>query len=189
MTELQKHIAKWSNCRRCSLYKTKCHYVFYRGTCPCDVLFIGEAPGPTEDILGVPFIGEAGSILSSILKETFNLLAQWGIPEPRIGITNLICCYPTSDGQSFRVPTETEIHACSPRLSELIKIAKPSSFVLLGDTAQNLCYSLPEKADVLNLTHPSAILRNPDRELAIHAYKECVTNLLHFLHKRISVPL
>lgn len=39
------HRAKWNNCTACSLCERRRHVVLYRGDLPCDVLFIGEAPG------------------------------------------------------------------------------------------------------------------------------------------------
>ncbi|GAG23738.1 unnamed protein product, partial [marine sediment metagenome] len=52
--------AQWLGCTRCDLHKFRRQVVLGRGTIPAPYLFIGEAPGPTEDLRGVAFIGKAG---------------------------------------------------------------------------------------------------------------------------------
>jgi uracil-DNA glycosylase len=51
--------------------------VLARGTLPCDVLFIGEGPGVSEDVTGRPFVGPAGSLLDHIVNTA---LAPEGTP-------------------------------------------------------------------------------------------------------------
>jgi hypothetical protein len=61
--------SEWVGCRRCELCRSRQRVVFGRGSIPADVLLIGEAPGRTEDIRGVPFIGAAGELLDRALSE------------------------------------------------------------------------------------------------------------------------
>ena len=55
MTPLQTHIQKWSYCQECELCNGRKRSVLIKGTVPCDVLFLGEAPGLSEGSLGIPF--------------------------------------------------------------------------------------------------------------------------------------
>ena len=43
--------------------------VFGEGNIDCEVLFIGEAPGKTEDELKRPFVGRAGQLVNKLLTE------------------------------------------------------------------------------------------------------------------------
>ncbi len=67
-TKLDQHIADWESCTRCPLHTTRRWVVLGRGTLPCDVLFVGEAPGNSENDIGKPFIGQAGKILDSLIS-------------------------------------------------------------------------------------------------------------------------
>jgi uracil-DNA glycosylase family 4 len=42
---LKNHISAWRNCQRCTLRETRQRVVIARGTVPCDIVFLGEAPG------------------------------------------------------------------------------------------------------------------------------------------------
>lgn len=55
MTKFELHVQTWSECSACFLSERRQNVVLARGDIPCDVLFVGEAPGPSEDIIGAPF--------------------------------------------------------------------------------------------------------------------------------------
>jgi len=122
------------------------------------VLFVGEAPGRSEDELGEPFLGRAGKLLDTMLstlqeKYTFSY-----------GITNIVCCMPTErkDGkEQLRPPTDKEANACRPKLENIISICNPKLVVTLGKTAYtHLPESVQESAvPVCELQHPAYILR------------------------------
>jgi DNA polymerase len=63
-------IDRYRNCTACPLHETAHEKVFFRGCVPCEVLFIGEAPGNDEDLYGEPFIGRAGKTLDSLILES-----------------------------------------------------------------------------------------------------------------------
>jgi uracil-DNA glycosylase len=72
MTPLQLFRQKWSGgCGSCHCDKAT-NVVICKGTVPADVLFVGEAPGASEDILGLPFAGPAGKVLDSIITEAMS---------------------------------------------------------------------------------------------------------------------
>jgi hypothetical protein len=100
--------------------------VLARGTLPCDVLFIGEGPGVSEDVTGRPFVGPAGSLLDHIVNTA---LAPEGTPTCTVAFTNLVGCMPHADpdsGATFREPTPDEIKTCKPRLEDFIGPDAPS---------------------------------------------------------------
>lgn len=143
-----KHKKKWENCTDCELCETRYRTVLYKGYIPCDVLFVGEAPGKSENMIGKPFVGPAGHLLTRIIR-----LA--GLLEYRLGYTNLVCCIPLDeDGNKIHDPHKEHIKACRERLEEIIKIAKPKKIVAVGKlSAKHL-----SRYDC-SITHPGAILR------------------------------
>lgn len=160
-------------CTRCALCKTRRHVCLYRGSLPCDVLFIGEAPGESEDALGYPFVGPAGKELDALFLEADTAAffeQKWGCSRGRInyGITNIVGCIPrTEEAYSkgdIRIPKKDEVAACQPRLLEIIQMADPRAIVLLGDVAKRFFpKTLPNlkrwNLKAQSLIHPSAILR------------------------------
>lgn len=90
------------------------------------VMLIGEAPGKDEEALGMPFQGQAGKILSDILKEV-------GIDKSTLSVASVVSCRPPAN----RAPLPAEITACSAYLERDIAEAAPEVIVLLGSTALN----------------------------------------------------
>ena len=110
------------HCTECGLHETA-KTVCMAGDGPREnvsVMVIGEAPGANEDKRGVPFIGESGKILRSILQR--NNLAE------NTYITNLVKCRPPNN----RTPTAAEIKACRHYLDEEIAELAPDFVVTAG---------------------------------------------------------
>lgn len=155
LSPYQQHVRRWrGGCGSCICDgATK---VFARGTVPCDVLLIGEAPGRSEAALGVPFVGPAGKLLDAIV-------AQAVPADLRVAFTNLVLCFPRddeSDSGKAAEPPKDAIKACAPRLSEFILLARPCLLVRVGALAKKhvIIGDLPCK--VVDITHPAAILRS-----------------------------
>lgn len=175
-TLYQQHVEKWIHCDRCTLSQKRSNVVLYRGSIPCDILFIGEAPGQSEDILAKPFIGPAGKLLDFIIKEaldSYNLT---------YGITNLVGCIPKDENnEKVHEPDKECIMTCSSRLSELYKIAKPKAIICVGGLAKKYLITnikkfqvdIPEQTPREAITHPSAILRAQDIDQS-SMVKRCV---------------
>jgi DNA polymerase len=129
--------------------------VHVRGSLPCDVLFVGEGPGKTEDMLGIPFVGRAGKLLDLILPDINKGLArQWAI-------VNLVACRPTEGvGRANRKPTDEEIANCEDHLTALVELAQPKAIVLLGREAQvGFPVHLAKRCPILHAYHPAYICR------------------------------
>ena len=152
-----KHVEKWQSCKRCLLCYDRDRICLARGKLPCDVLVCGEAPGESENALGLPFVGPAGRELDSWIEA-----AQPG--GLRFAFTNVVGCFPAEAKQTGdHRPPAAAIKACRPRLIDLISIAAPRLIVLVGDTAQKHIHeAVPrESVRLLEIVHPAAVLRAP----------------------------
>src|SRR3954471_2435855 len=87
MTTWLEHVARWRDCTRCPLSQQRSNIVLARGQVPCDVLFVGEAPGASEDALAQPFCGPAGHLLDQIVERALPPIVSYAM-------TNLVCCFP-----------------------------------------------------------------------------------------------
>jgi DNA polymerase len=115
------------------------------------VLFIGEAPGASEDVLGQPFVGPAGHLLDYIL-------AQAGVTRLHYALTNLVACIPLEGGSKAAQPSKECILACRPRLQEFYRLCQPKLVVYVGDWAAK--HPLLEGGyKAIRIIHPAAILR------------------------------
>src|SRR5499425_2825693 len=56
-------------CTRCPLYRDATQAVPGEGPSLADFMLVGEQPGDKEDLAGKPFVGPAGRILDSALKD------------------------------------------------------------------------------------------------------------------------
>jgi uracil-DNA glycosylase len=73
-------------CTRCpELAATRKTVVFGAGNADADLMFVGEAPGASEDEQGVPFVGRAGKLLETLLGEI-------GIERKDVFIANVLKC-------------------------------------------------------------------------------------------------
>jgi len=186
LTPWQEFKKTWEGCTLCELSKSRRRIVLAKGTIPCDVLMIGEAPGPTENHLGVPFAGPAGSLLDKIIERAEQNIGK----TPTKGFTNLICCFPKSEetNKKFNQPPGYAIKACSPRLLEFIKLCRPGLLVLVGQLSGKYILLSQENLWELGLTkepkrveimHPAAILRmkQDQPESARLEIRRCVITL------------
>ena len=125
-----RHKDEWNDCERCVLFFTRRRTVLFRGTLPCDVLFVGEAPGRSEDVLGIPFVGPAGQLLDRMIHNA-------GLDDHRLGFTNLVACIPLdSSGDKTADPPEESLEACSPRVDEIGRMSKAQVVVLVGKLSE-----------------------------------------------------
>lgn len=165
---IKKIVRKYDGCTACPLHSRAHNYVWFRGACPCDVLFIGEAPGKDEDLVGEPFVGRAGDVLNAWVPDAYAEImaglpgAYVSLPYFSWGVTNLVRCIPLDDNSKLRVPTKAEAAACSPILQETILAANPRLIILLGREAEKH-HKIPTSlahVPVVHIQHPASILRN-----------------------------
>ncbi len=118
--------AKWKSECQCELKKTATQAVAGVGNASAEIVFIGEAPGKSEDEKGEPFVGAAGKFLNEML-ELINLKRE------DIYITNIVKYRPPNN----RDPLPEEKSACRAWLLEEIKIISPKLIIFLGRHAMN----------------------------------------------------
>ena len=84
-------------------------------------MFVGEAPGATEDQLGRPFVGRAGKLLDE-------LLAEAGLVRGDVWITNVVKARPPKN----RDPKAPEVEHWMPVLQQEVELIRPRLIVPLG---------------------------------------------------------
>jgi uracil-DNA glycosylase len=124
--ELENLHKKWTEECLCELKKTATQAVPGDGKPEADIVFIGEAPGRSEDKLGRPFVGAAGKFLDEMLG-LINLKRQ------EIYITNIVKYRPPNN----RDPLPEEKALCREWLLGELKIIKPKLIIFLGRHAMN----------------------------------------------------
>lgn len=137
-----------------------------------DIVFIGEAPGKTEDEQGEPFVGASGKFLNE-------MLAMIDLKREDIYITNIVKYRPPDN----RDPTPDEKKTFLPYLQSQLEVIKPKVVITLGRHSLN-CFlpdlqiskvhgqpkrvklSLKQNSDdvlevvIMPLYHPAAALYN-----------------------------
>ncbi len=108
-------------CRNCDLALTRTQAVPGEGHPRARIMFIGEAPGGTEDETGRPFVGAAGKFLE-------DMLADIGLRRHDVFIANITKCRPPGN----RDPEPDEIAACTPWLRAQIAVIQPTVICTLG---------------------------------------------------------
>lgn len=150
-----KHRVTWEHCQQCSLGPLAKKHCLGRGTLPCDVVFIGEAPGKSEDVIGEPFVGPAGQLLDKWIE-----FASRGQPFA-YAITNLVACRPCDDvGEPNRKPLPLEVQACHKRVLSFLSMASPSLIVLVGRIAEGELKGAFHSIHCTAIPHPAYALRN-----------------------------
>src|SRR5438094_3716754 len=116
-----------SGCTRCRLAQGRTQVVFGAGSPSADLMFVGEAPGFHEDKQGIPFVGQAGKLLET-------LLAGIGLARQDVYIANTLKCRPPGN----RDPQPDEVEACEPYLFRQIELIQPTVVATLGNFATKL---------------------------------------------------
>ena len=116
------------SCVRCKeLACTRKSVVFGAGDADADLMFIGEAPGASEDEQGLPFVGRAGKLLDT-------LLAEIGLAREDVFIANTLKCRPPGN----RDPLPVELDNCREYLYKQVELIEPSVICSLGNFSTKL---------------------------------------------------
>lgn len=183
------HVEKWRECRLCPLAEQRNRICIARGTIPATVLFLGEAPGASEDAIGLPFVGPAGQLLDNetesrpgIVQRALPCHLEWSeqkrtnvwVMDIAVAFVNLVCCFPReAKAAGDSEPTHEEILACRPRLEEFIRLAQPKLVVTVGSLATGY-YRWDGVTRTIDIVHPAAILRMPLAQKQMAAQKTVV---------------
>jgi len=125
---LKEVFAQARSCQRCpELAATRNTVVFGAGNADADVMFVGEAPGASEDEQGVPFVGRAGKLLEKLLEEV-------GLSRAEVFIANTLKCRPPGN----RDPLPIEIDNCQDYLLRQVELIQPTVICTLGNFSTKL---------------------------------------------------
>lgn len=158
--------------------------VFGAGDPFSPLVLVGEAPGATEERKGRPFVGRAGQLLETLLREQ-------GLDRDSVWITNVVKCRPTEEREgrvANRRPSRAEIDGWLPFLKDELAILHPRVILCLGGVAaQGLLgkegtlrqlrgkwYEGPPGWRVRVTYHPSYLLQRyaATRETELQEFKE-----------------
>ena len=125
---LKQVFAQAQTCVRCQeLAQTRKNVVFGAGNADADLMFVGEAPGASEDERGLPFVGRAGKLLETLLKEI-------GLAREDVFIANTLKCRPPGN----RDPLQVEIDNCRDYLYSQVELIQPRVICSLGNFSTKL---------------------------------------------------
>lgn len=114
-------------CPHCTTATAHTQLVFGEGASDARLVFVGEAPGETEDQTGRPFVGRAGQKLDE-------MIAAMKFRREQVYIANVLKSRPPNN----RTPLQGEIDGCGPYLIEQLCILRPQVIVTLGGPATKL---------------------------------------------------
>jgi uracil-DNA glycosylase len=157
------------------------------GPAKANFMLVGEQPGDKEDLAGKPFVGPAGRILDSALKDA-------GIARDDIFVTNAVKHFKHEMRGKRRLhkrPNNYEIERCKVWLEHERALVKPSTIVALGATAarsltgktvtiakmRRTAVDLADGTKLVVTVHPSALLRIEDDNDKRAAYRDFVADL------------
>ena len=156
-------------CRKCPIGHSRANAVFGSGNPHADLLLVGEAPGMEEDRRGLPFVGQAGALLTRIIE-------AMDLRRDDVFITNILKCRPPGN----RDPEPQEILNCSPYLRRQIEAIQPRVICALGGFAARTLLENREGitrlrgrfhdlrgVPVMPTYHPAYLLRNPSAKRAV----------------------
>jgi uracil-DNA glycosylase len=125
---LKDVLAQARSCTRCAeLAATRKTVVFGAGNADAELMFIGEAPGASEDEQGVPFVGRAGKLLEKLLEEI-------GLSRTEVFIANTLKCRPPGN----RDPLPIELENCHEYLLRQVELIQPTVICTLGNFSTKL---------------------------------------------------
>jgi uracil-DNA glycosylase len=125
---LKEVLAQARSCVRCQeLATTRKTVVFGAGNADAELMFVGEAPGASEDEQGLPFVGRAGKLLDRLLGEI-------GQERADVFVANALKCRPPGN----RDPMPIEIENCREYLLRQVELIRPSVICTLGNFSTKL---------------------------------------------------
>lgn len=185
------------NCDLCSLSKEthRVCSVTGRGPINARVMFVGEAPGSTEEKRGIPFVGQSGMMLLDLLQD-----AEF---DANYTVVNSVCCRRPADpnkNTGNKAPKVEQWRTCSEHyLKRTIQKQNPQLIICFGLTAMKAVMNdskitlrnarrkvfyreetvrgkgrasdttpRTRKIPVVCTYHPAAILRDPTKRKIVH---------------------
>lgn len=176
VTTMDKLKEIMENFEGCALKNTASHTVIGDGNPNAKIMFIGEAPGAEEDLIGKAFVGRSGQLLDKIMSAV-------DLDRSTVYICNVLPWRPPGN----RTPSDAEISVCLPFLKKQIEIVNPDYILALGVAAVNTLLgtgetmshirgrwleyetSAQKKIKVMATYHPAYLLRTPQQKSKVWA--------------------
>lgn len=152
---------------QCPLKDVATNLVFGKGNPDAKIVFIGEAPGATEDKLGKPFVGRAGQELDKLLQTI-------GLTINDVYITNILKYRPPKN----RDPKPEEIARHTPYLIAQIKIINPRVIITLGNFSTKFVLS-KFSVEGMNKIEGVSKLHGKPREVTVNENTWTVVPMYH----------
>jgi len=175
------------SCNRCELRSQVKQTVCWDGTVKADIMFIGDTPGEDDDLHGVPFVGQAGTVFDE-------WMAMIGLKRSEVLISNIVWCRPKK-GDKNRPPSDRELMTCAKNgIERLIKYVMPKQVICLGSTASSYIFGrkisvtrehgnyqvtrfgFPMKAWVM--LHPASVLYGDSNKRLINEQLDAMKSIL-----------
>lgn len=147
-------------------------------------MFVGEAPGESEDASGIPFVGRAGKLFDKYLEAV-------DIDRDSVYIANILKCRPPKN----RDPLPEEQEACIEYLREQVRLVRPKIIVCLGRisamklikpdfriTREHGVFVKKGSFEICAIYHPSLLLRDPSRRAEMLTDMKKIKNKLDSLN-------
>ena len=135
------------SCTRCGLHTTRRSVVFSDGPDRARIMCVGEAPGASEDEMGLPFVGRAGQLLD-------RLLLSVGFAREDVYICNVLKCRPPGNRNPELVEPEVVIAFGTFAARTLLGV-RESLGRMRGRVHRY------QGVPLIVTYHPAALLRNP----------------------------
>ncbi len=164
--------AEAGRCTRCPLHGPATQVVFGVGPPDAPLMIVGEQPGDTEDLTGIPFTGPAGLLFDAEAEAA-------GLDRNAAYVTNAVKHFkfqPRGKRRLHQRPDAGEVIACRWWLDLERAAIRPRLILAMGATAvasltgtgkdilrrRGTVETLPDGTPLFITVHPSWILRLPD---------------------------
>lgn len=132
-------------CHRCTLHENNMRFTQGIGSIPADILFMGDPPSKSEEILGEAFVGMHGRLLRDMISAA--------IPsEYSYYLMHCMLCRPCiAKGEDNREPTKEDVMNCRWNTLEVINLVDPKVVVFCGKIAEQYYHNyFPQTITIQN---------------------------------------
>jgi uracil-DNA glycosylase family 4 len=161
------------DCCRCSSPAAPCRIIFGAGNPKAALFIVGDAPTLDDEASGSPFSGEAGELLTKMLKAI-------GLSRNDVYLTTIVKCRPAGHDLPAGAPVAEQIKACLPILISQIEAVNPKVICAMGGpAAQALLHTQTPLVRLRGSFHdyhhrplmptfdPGFLLKNPEMKRAV----------------------
>lgn len=152
------------DCQLCKLSQTRKRVIFGDGNSQADIMFVGDFPSNSDEIVGRVFTSKVGDLLTKMIQSVLM------IEKDKIYLTNILKCRPIDTTN----PSATYAHTCMPYLLKQLEFIKPKIVVAFGEMTYHYLTGENKKIEeirgnryrqndyiIIPTHHPRDILKNP----------------------------